>query len=211
MTSASTYKVHYFKLRGRAEVTRIILEYVGAKWENVHPEWPAAKSITPYGQLPFIEETDETGKTFALAQSHAIERYLSKKYGLLGSNDQEAAQIDSVAECFIDILDRLMAWAWAKDGEEKETKKKAYFETQIPSFIQTQEALLEKNGSNGYYFGNKTTLPDLAFVIAYDRINHQQPGTFSETTSPNLQKLVDRVKSEKVLASFMANRLPITM
>ena len=44
-----------------------------------------------------------------LAQSGSIVRYLAKKFGLAGSNDWEAALIDSVYEVTNDVTKNFMA------------------------------------------------------------------------------------------------------
>ena len=96
------YEIHYFSVRGRAENTRLICAYGGFEFKNVfHDDWPARKAETPFGQLPVLKDT-ETG--FALAQSHAIERYLAKKAGLIPTDDQLAALVDMHSEGIVDIF-----------------------------------------------------------------------------------------------------------
>lgn len=48
----------YFDLPGRAEVTRILLNYAGIPFEDRHvtrDQWPELKPTTPFGQLPVLE------------------------------------------------------------------------------------------------------------------------------------------------------------
>ena len=50
-------------------------------------------------QMPVLfEYNDRNEEVFRLAESHAIERYLARKFALAGSNDQEFATLDSIAE-----------------------------------------------------------------------------------------------------------------
>lgn len=44
-------------------------------------EWPEVKQTFPFEQIPVLEVT-ENSKTYQIAQSHAIERYLAKKLNL---------------------------------------------------------------------------------------------------------------------------------
>ena len=73
------YKITYFPLRGAAEVIQQILVVAKQDFEDVRiprEEWPQHKGNAPFGQVPVFEED---GKQ--LAQSHAIARYLARKYG----------------------------------------------------------------------------------------------------------------------------------
>ena len=48
----------YFDLPGRAELTRILLNYAGIPFEDRHvtrDQWPELKPTTPFGQLPVLE------------------------------------------------------------------------------------------------------------------------------------------------------------
>jgi prostaglandin-H2 D-isomerase / glutathione transferase len=74
--STSTYKLHYFNGRGRAEVSRLIFATVGQQFEDIRyesSEWPSYKSKMPLGQMPVLE-VDE----FKLPQSLSIARFLAK-------------------------------------------------------------------------------------------------------------------------------------
>jgi hypothetical protein len=56
---------------------------------------------TPFGKAPVLEID---GKQ--LHQSAAISRYLAKKFGLNGSNDCEALEIDMIVDTFADFRTR---------------------------------------------------------------------------------------------------------
>lgn len=48
----STYKVLYFGLHGRGEMTRTLLAYGGARFEEIPLQWPVMKADTRFGCLP---------------------------------------------------------------------------------------------------------------------------------------------------------------
>ena len=90
------YKLIYYNLRGRAEVARFLFAVAGQKYEDFRFErndWPKYKADTPFGQTPVLEIT-EGGKTFKLAQSIAIARYLGRKFDLYGKTDFDKAHVD---------------------------------------------------------------------------------------------------------------------
>ena len=73
-------RLTYFPLRGRAEAIRLVLEYVGATYEDKKvsfEEWGAIKPTLPFGQIPFYEDED-----VKIPQSMAIVRHLGRKYSL---------------------------------------------------------------------------------------------------------------------------------
>ncbi len=68
------YKLHYFNLRGRAELIRYVFEVAGQKYQDVRFEreqWPSFKAQSPTGQAPYLEVQDGS-ETFILCQSVAI-------------------------------------------------------------------------------------------------------------------------------------------
>ena len=46
------------------------------------------------------------GTTAEIGQSKAIERYIARRYGLLGANEIEAAQIDAITEHIRDAKEK---------------------------------------------------------------------------------------------------------
>ena len=114
---------------------------------------PSLKSKTPYGQLPVLTVTSD-GKSVEIADSFAIQRYVAKKAGLFGSNDEEAAQIDGFGESVNDALRELAPAVFSKvrshssacvlsiyllaqDENEKKTKLAAYFKDVFPRWANT--------------------------------------------------------------------------
>jgi len=68
----------------RIEIARLILEQAGAHYKDTRVEgaqWPALKATLPLGQIPFLKDGE-----VQIPQSHAIHRYLARKYNLYGSN-----------------------------------------------------------------------------------------------------------------------------
>lgn len=115
------YKLIYFNLRGRAELSRLILHHQGVQFEDYRfqpSEWPTYKpsnssiqfeksiitykemcAATPFGQVPVLEVD---GKP--LAQSNTIARYLARQHGLAGKTAWEESQADMFVDCISDLV-----------------------------------------------------------------------------------------------------------
>lgn len=119
----SEYKLYYFNARGRGEVVRLVFAAAGQKFEDIrftHEEWPNHKPKSPTGQSPFVEVT-EGGKTFALAQSVSIARFLARRFNLAGTGDQEQAEVDMYVDQITDLINEM---AHAHYREKDEARKK---------------------------------------------------------------------------------------
>jgi glutathione S-transferase len=100
--SSSSYKLIYFDGRGLAETARMLFRAAGQKFEDSRypiamkdgqysrPEWDADKSKYMYEKIPVLEVD---GGKHVIAQSKAIERFLARRFNLLGESDIDAAVI----------------------------------------------------------------------------------------------------------------------
>ncbi|KAJ8298958.1 hypothetical protein KUTeg_023018 [Tegillarca granosa] len=112
-----TYKLTYFNIRGRAELTRLVFVASGTNYEDNRIErekWPAIKESMPQGQLPILEVDG-----FVLPQSLAIARFAAKEVGLFGRNNLEQAQADVVVQTCEDLRSN-----WVTAFREKDETKK---------------------------------------------------------------------------------------
>mmetsp|Transcript_19399 Transcript_19399/g.23547 ORF Transcript_19399/g.23547 Transcript_19399/m.23547 type:complete len:147 (-) Transcript_19399:8-448(-) len=141
-------KLTYFDLRGVAERSRYLLAIAGVDYEDerfsfkfgtpgdfstiIRPEFDQAKASgrldISLGKVPLLETDD--GKI--IPQSKSIERYIAKKYGMMGATDEEAAYIDALAEHQRDAQDAYKA-AKAKDQANE------YLTTTLPETLQKVE------------------------------------------------------------------------
>ena len=89
---------------------RVTLHDQGVAYDEVHPEWPAAKApgmadgTLPFGQLPRFVAEDGT----SIVQSGAIMRYLGRTLGLYGSSPAEAVLVD---QCYEEVADFRRAYS----------------------------------------------------------------------------------------------------
>jgi glutathione S-transferase len=101
-SSSSSYKLIYFNVRALAETSRMLLKAAGQEFEDfrypiefkdgqpIRPEWDADKSKYIYEKVPVLEI--DGGKQ-SIAQSKAVERFIARRFHMMGSNDVEGAII----------------------------------------------------------------------------------------------------------------------
>ena len=175
-----TYKLHYFNIRGRAEVARLIMAHANVEYEDYRFEFNDFATIKaskkhlgylerlswfskekecsspdyPLGQVPVLEVD---GKM--LAQSRAINRFLAKKYGLAGKDAMEQAKVDMYVDCLEDLIPKIRPAVreyMTNQRNQQDTELVLIHEVaekHLVPYIQLIEKHLEKNGS-GFLVGN---------------------------------------------------------
>jgi glutathione S-transferase len=166
----ATYKLIYFNLKGRAELTRLIFNLAGQPFEDNRIEfsdWSKLKNTFSFKQLPVLEVTETDGKVTRIAQSNSIVRFVASRFGLDGKNDLERASCDMICEQIRDIFDSLIHIFLIKNEEEKSSLFDKNVNEKIPDMYRLIQNLLETNKS-GFLVGNDVTYTDLALVLSYD-------------------------------------------
>ncbi|PIK56350.1 putative S-crystallin SL11, partial [Apostichopus japonicus] len=83
---------------------------------------------------------------------------------LYGDNESEAAEIDQVCECLVDLGLAMRNYFHEKDVARKENILKELLETEATKHFKFLLNLLEANdGGNGFYVGNRITIADILF------------------------------------------------
>ena len=158
----STYKLHYFNGRGRAEVSRLIFAAAGQKFEDTRFEreqWPALKSQMPLGQVPVLE-VDGT----KIPQSTSIARFLAKQFHLAGKDKLEEAKVDAVADTISDLINAFVPTRREQDPTKQQELIDKFRTEQLPKHLQNLDALGRLYGNGGPFFvGNNLTWADLFF------------------------------------------------
>ena len=201
----NTYKLNYFEGNGRASNIRAILDYSKAKWEQVFinfGEWPALKASGKFenGQLPVLEVN---GKQYT--QTIAIETYLAKLFGLMGSNAEEEYQINNILCSREDYTKPL--FEFIMPSEEQKTRREAIIknlaENVLPNLAAKYEAKYVANGAGKYFLGDKFSLADIFFATTFTQIFEQSNlkeffGSVPSKSAPKLAELIKRIKSEEL-------------
>jgi len=198
----SEIQLFYFPIRAKASFIRMMLHMAGQKFDDNFismEEWPAKKSSTPYGQLPYMIYK---GKTYG--QSMAIANYLAKKFGYFGKTPEDGLRIDEVCQVFEDIRPFIRDWFFSKDDEKAKVAKTMTDEA-IPRVCGFLEKLLADNSKNtGFFVGDSATLADLLVYDGLTTLLNVNPEALSNF--PKLTKLRTLVEAIPALKKYLADR-----
>jgi len=196
-----SYKLTYFDGRGLAEVSRLLFAISGTPFEDFRfhldddrTEWKAAKHTFPMFKVPELVFNGAH-----ISQSKAIERFLSKKFGFFGSNEVEAAHIDSFSE---EIRDIHIDYRGAIGNEEKLTK---FWSEEYQTHL---NALANVAGKNGHFVGDKLSLGDIQFFYQTTNFDPKYfPTVEAELEKhPSLKKIRDTVAANDKLIAYLSKR-----
>jgi len=212
MAQSGRYELIYFNIRGYGEISRLIFKLVGVDFvdsrfpttpEQVHPEWDIVKDSGkfPFNRVPILVID---GKHI-LAQSAAIERYLSKQFGLFGKDDIEAAHIDSVCEQLNDVMLAFWAQLEAPTEEAADQLRNTFYQKQLPEFVRLFERWLSKT-SSGHFVGDKFTLADVKFLHIFSELDDQSLVSSALKSAPLLSALRNRLATHPNIAKWIKER-----
>jgi len=201
MSSSPQYRLFYFNSRGLAEVSRILFAAAGVaytddrvKSSSESKDWENRRSTTMFGKIP---ELYVDGKV--IPQSKAIERFLARRFGFMGSNDIEAAQIEGFGEYLRDL-----AMDFYKVRAEEE-KKNAFLAKEAHDHL----THLEKHiGDNGHIVGDKLSLADVQLYYTLNFLDNEDKHKLT-SKYPKVHKVVEGVKNNEKVANWLKTR-PVT-
>ncbi|XP_066304184.1 glutathione S-transferase-like [Branchiostoma lanceolatum] len=195
---APKYKLTYFNLRARGELSRLVLAAGGVPFEDYRierPAWAELKPNTPMGQMPLLEVDGQV-----VCQSGAIARYLARETGLGGKSSWEEAQVDMFVCGVDDLITEFCDAFFAPDEATKEERTKA-LGPYVTKFLGNYEKL---SGSEGHLVGSSLTYADLAFFVGMHDVLKHSAGALEKY--PKLAKVVESVKENKGVAAYIAER-----
>uniref|UniRef100_A0A914V701 glutathione transferase n=1 Tax=Plectus sambesii TaxID=2011161 RepID=A0A914V701_9BILA len=196
------YTLTYFNLMGRAEPIRLIFAQARVNYKDhriERSEWPALKEKMPFSQLPVLEMD---GKV--LAQSHAIEKFLARMFGLDGKDDWESAKIDECVMGLEDLLQKMVPWFRETDEVKKIEIFKKLVSDEINPFLERYQKFLVDNGS-GYFVGTDLTYADLSLFNTLHFMNTKLlPGHLKNYS--RLNEFVDKIAALPNIKAWLETR-----
>ena len=222
--ASSKPQLKYFDIQGAAETCRVIFALCNKEYDDARyaidqktfssPAFLAAKES---GELKFnlnrapVLVTEE-GKT--IGQSKAIERYLAKKFGLMGKTLEDEAMIDCIAEHCRDVKDAARAKGFSrftknKTEEEKAAARKEWFERDFPEMLmKIEDAVKETSDGNGCAFGSETTYAD---VVIWSLLRDCPAADLDDTRKASeectlLNSIANRIISNDEVATWLSER-----
>jgi prostaglandin-H2 D-isomerase / glutathione transferase len=216
-------KLVYFNGRGLAEVSRLLLALGGEDYNDfrypleiidwkthnmVKDEFDTAKKenklLSSLNKVPFLE-VDGT----IIPQSKSIERYLARRYNLMGDTDLESARIDSICECIRDFKD-LYQRVRKTTEEEREESLRIWFNETLVEKLDLLENIVGLDMDLGdvlYSVGNKLSLADVvifAFITQFfdDKVSARN----AMRNSPKLKTIVDTLDTNSKIMNWIEKR-----
>ena len=224
----TSLKLDYFDARGAAETSRLLLALAGAEYDDSRfaitpgtmesPDFTKSKEsgklVMNMNRAPVLTVQEEDGVSVTMGQSKAIERYLARRFGLMGSSELESAQIDCISEHCRDIRDaqmrkRFTPFVRDRSEEEKERDRKEWFESDMPTMLKNLEKAIAKTSkAKGCAVGDSISLADLSiFSMLKDGFPAYQEATLSAAKDCNvLLEIIEAVESNPRISAWLKSR-----
>ncbi|CAF2915714.1 unnamed protein product [Rotaria sp. Silwood2] len=199
----STYKLHYFNGRGRAEVSRLIFAAAGQKFEDIRyegSEWPSHKSEMPLGQMPVLEFDG-----VKLPQSLSIARFLAKQFDLGGKDNLEQAKVDAVVDTMVDGVAKFGQIRREVDEAKRQADMEKFIVDELPKHMQNLEVLAKAYNNDGPFFvGNHLTWCDLFVYDMLENVLHVDGSALNRYSW--LQRNRQEVEQQPKIAAYLKSR-----
>jgi glutathione S-transferase len=208
-------KLVYFTGRGLAETSRILFAYGGEEYEDfrypldvidfathnmVKEEFDKDKEsgllVKSMNKLPYLEVDGNN----VICQSKSIERFLGRRFNLMGDSETEHARIDAITECDRDLKD---LYQGVRKDEDKETANIEWFTVTLVDKLK----LLELQLSDDYCVGLRTSLADIVlFTFITQFFDNKEASLNATLATPKIRKIVDNVSSNDNIRKWLNTR-----
>ncbi|XP_048740132.1 probable glutathione S-transferase 9 [Ostrea edulis] len=198
------YKLHYFAVRGRGELIRMLFILAKVDFQDIRvneggvDEWEEYRHGTPTGELPFLEVD---GKQ--LTQSLTIARYLARKFGLAGDTNWEQALVEQIVDTCDDLRAENAKIIHERDESKLKYLKSKMTEEVLPKFQNRLTRFLQQHGDR-YFVGSKITLADLAVHEVFTTFLQNDPSILDEHNSLTEHRRL--VEQHPNLREYILNR-----
>ncbi|CAL4105798.1 unnamed protein product, partial [Meganyctiphanes norvegica] len=200
-TTMPEYKLMYFNLQARAELTRLCFAYGGIAYEDdrIEGTWAERKKEMPGGQVPVLLVD---GKP--LTESLAMARYIAKQAGLVPKDDLQAAHCDAI----VDTLNGMMPDIYQKvifGKLEPAEKQKLLKEDLVPNkFNPVLNRLNERLSNQDWFLSDMVTWADIAISFMFGKVAEHYPTLLNDY--PHVKKVVDNVQALAPIKQYISTR-----
>ena len=213
-------KLVYFNVRGLAETSHILLALGGEEYEDFR--YPLEVIDMSKHEMKKEEfDTDKAAGKLSLSlnkvpalvvdgvtipQSKAIERFLARRFNMMGENELDAARIDSICECVRDFKDMYQKVRFLPEAERSEGMNQ-WFTVTLVERLGLLENLL---GEEGFSVGDKLSLSDVVLFCFITQFFDNKEAAYNATlATPRLRKIVDSVSQNEKVVTWLKER-PVT-
>ena len=141
-------KFVYWKVAARAQSAMLMFHASNKEYEwdyKTADNWPASKSVMPFGQLPVFYDEDNN----MIAQSNAITRYCAKICGLMPNMPFDIAKVDMLIEQSNDIYNLLVKCKYAGNDEAQVKAWREFKDKQLGEKLLPLENMLTESFYGG--------------------------------------------------------------
>lgn len=213
-------RLNYFNARGLAETSRFLFAIAGEAYDDHrYPlkviDWAtfqferdefladreAGRLKGSLDKVPFLEVNGTV-----IPQSKAIERFLARRFGMMGDSETEAAQIDGICEWVRDFKTEYQKTRALK-GEEREAGMEKWFGETLPTRLTALDTIV---GEGGYSVGKRTSLSDVTLFTFITQFFDNVEGVQKACEgAPRIQAVVQRIRGLENVQSWIKER-PVT-
>lgn len=212
-------KLTYFKVRGRAELTRLVFAAGAVAYEDERVAIEEQRRRKAAGELPFgqFPTLAVGGNTFA--QSYSIAKYASKIAGLMPAEPLVALAVESIVDTTDDVRTKLVPIRYMPiSPSERLAKYTDFFQKILPPLLANFERLCPEISKGGYLVGDSLTLADLAVFNMCDYLTfpncevlaaseeHLKMAVACIDECPKLKAHRERIASLPRIADWVARR-----
>lgn len=198
----------YWEIRGLGQPCRLLLSYVGADFEDKRyytgpapdyekKEWFDEKAKNPYGlafpNLPYLIDGD-----VRLTQTHAIMRYLGRKYDLIGSNETEITRCELAEQQLCDLRNEFVRFSYTPEPQCSELKPERT--EKFRSMLKQFSAFL---GDRKWMAGEKLTYVDFLCYEIFFQLSVFDPTLFHGVD--NLKAYTARFEALPPIVAYMTS------
>ncbi len=199
-------QIAYFDIRGRVEAIRLLLEEVGAEYEDwrvTDEEWIELRPTTPFGQLPRYRDGE-----LEIFQAFAICSHLARVHGLDGRSEAQRTRCEVVLEAIRDVYLPIGPLIWSPDFENE---RRRFVSGALPERLQALERfLLAESAEPEFWAGDSLTLADFRGFTLLDDMQGLFPRSLDAT--PALAAMKDRFAARPRIAAYLASpRRPVAI
>lgn len=204
--SAAMMILGYWNIRGLAQPCRLLLNYAGVTFEDKYyvtgpapaydkSAWLKEKAENPYQldfpNLPFLVDGD-----VKLTQTHAIIRYLGRKYDLVGTNETEVLRCELAEQQMCDLRTSFVSLSYSPEADFNRLKpeRMKLFKTMLKQF----SAFL---GDRDWMAGSKLTYADFLCYEIFFQLSVFMPEGFEGLD--NLKAYVKRFEKLPAIEAYM--------
>jgi glutathione S-transferase len=221
--TATSFQLKYFDIKGVAETSRILFAIGQEKYDDARykidpatfksTEFLAAKEAGDLKMNLYRAPVLVTPEGATIGQSKAIERYLARRFKLMGKTPEDEAVIDCIAEHCRDVKDAARQKGFSmftrnKTDEEKAEARKEWFETDMPEMLGKIEQAVKETGSSGYAFGATMSYADVTiWALLRDCLAADSEDTAKASASCSaLNAISENVAADPGVAKWLSER-----